>query len=585
KRYIIKLEREYGRKIDDSEVFTLRADRKGVDQRDWTFITKSGEEKVVSLVISPMRDFGGNIIGHLGIAIDITEKNAIQKALINEKSRLNSFVKHAPAAVAMLDKEMRYIAASNQWKKDYNLKGKDITGKSHYEMFPEVDELARERHQRVFNGAVEKKEEDKFRVPGDAEDRYVTWEMRPWYLHNGEVGGIMFFTQNITKLVNQREELNKAKLQAEEASVAKSEFLANMSHEIRTPLNGVIGFTDLVLKTNLNETQHQYLSIVNQSANALLSIINDILDFSKIEAGRLELDIDKCDLYELSAQATDIITYQIQNKGLEMLLNIATDLPRFVHTDSVRLKQILVNLLGNASKFTESGEIELKIESLEANGDDHKIRFAVRDTGIGIKPEKQSKIFEAFSQEDSSTTKKYGGTGLGLTISNSLLRLMNSKLQLTSEPGKGSTFFFEITLKTERGEAIDWFDVEKIKHVMIVDDNDNNRLIVKQMLLLKNIQSSEASNGFEALQLLSTGKQFDVILMDYHMPFMDGLETIRKIRKTFTSWGGDEPIMLLHSSSDDHKIIESCKELRVQHRLIKPIKIQDFYQALSRLYI
>ncbi|PZX49604.1 PAS domain S-box protein [Algoriphagus chordae] len=401
---------------------------------------------------------------------------------------------------------------------------------------------------------------------------------------NGVCKRIFGTFQDIDETKKARLELERTKKLAEEASVAKSEFLANMSHEIRTPLNGVIGFTDLVLKTNLNETQHQYLSIVNQSANALLSIINDILDFSKIEAGRLELDIDKCDLYEMSSQATDIITYQIQSKGLEMLLNLATDLPRFVYADSVRLKQILVNLLGNASKFTEKGEIELKIQTLEKNGDLHKIRFAVRDTGIGIKPEKQSKIFEAFSQEDSSTTKKYGGTGLGLTISNSLLRLMDSQLHLTSVPGEGSTFYFEVTLKTEDGEPIDWFDVDEIKNVLIVDDNENNRLIVRQMLLLKNINSVEASNGFEALQILSTGESFDVILMDYHMPFMDGLETIRKIRETFPSWEKTEPIMLLHSSSDDHKIIESCRELRVNHRLIKPLKIQDFYQALSRLY-
>ncbi|MDR7130746.1 PAS domain S-box-containing protein [Algoriphagus sp. 4150] len=578
------LEREFGKKIDLSEIFTLKADRNGVEQRNWTFMTKKGEEKAVSLVISPMRDFEDNTIGYLGIAIDITERTEIEKDLITEKSRLNAFVMHTPAAVAMLDNEMFYVAASNQWKKDYGIQDQDIIGKSHYDLFPLIDQVGRERHQRVMDGAVERNEEERFRMHGDTEDRFVSWELRPWYLYTGEVGGIMVFTQNITGMVKQREELKKAKLQAEEASVAKSEFLANMSHEIRTPLNGVIGFTDLVLKTSLNETQHQYLSIVNQSGNTLLGIINDILDFSKIEAGRLELDIDKCDLYEMSAQATDIITYQIQNKGLEMLLNISMDLPRFVYTDSVRLKQILLNLLGNASKFTESGEIELKIEALENDGDFHLIRFAVRDTGIGIKPEKQRKIFEAFSQEDSSTTKKYGGTGLGLTISNSLLRLMDSKLHLISEPDKGSTFYFDIKLKTEVGEPIEWSGVDRINNVLIVDDNDNNRLIVKQMLLLKNIQSIEASSGFEALQLLEEGNRFDVILIDYHMPLMDGLETIRKIRETFTSWSGEEPIMLLHSSSDDHKIIETCKELRVNHRLVKPVKIQDFYHVLSRLF-
>ncbi|WP_439489439.1 PAS domain S-box protein [Algoriphagus sp.] len=579
-----ELEKEFGRKIHSSEILNLRPRRNGFEQRDWTFVTKSGDEKVVSLVVSAMRDHEDQLIGYLGIAIDITDKNQIEKDLYNEKSRLNAFVTHAPAAVAMVDNNMVYIAASNQYKKDYNLQGQDIIGKSHYDIFPQTNEVRRERFERVLAGAIERKEEEKIKLPGVSEERFVSWEMRPWYLHDGDIGGMMMFVQDITRMVKHTEELNKAKLLAEEASVAKSEFLANMSHEIRTPLNGVIGFTDLVLKTNLNETQHQYLSIVHQSGNALLSIINDILDFSKIEAGRLELDIDKCDLYELCSQATDIITYQIQNKGLEMLLNMATDLPRFVFTDSVRLKQILVNLLGNSSKFTEKGEIELKIEILEKKGDFLKIRFAVRDTGIGIKPEKQSKIFEAFSQEDSSTTKKYGGTGLGLTISNSLLRLMGSKLELESEPGKGSTFYFDVLLETEEGEPIDWYDVDKIGNVLIVDDNANNRLIVREMLLLKDIQSLEASNGFEALQLLASGKEFDVILMDYHMPFMDGLETIRKIRETFPTWSSDEPILLLHSSSDDHKIIESCRELRVQHRLIKPIKIQDFYQSLSRLH-
>lgn len=400
---------------------------------------------------------------------------------------------------------------------------------------------------------------------------------------NGVCKRVFGTFQDIDESKKVQLELVRTKKLAEEASVAKSEFLANMSHEIRTPLNGVIGFTDLVLKTKLNETQHQYLSIVNQSANALLSIINDILDFSKIEAGKLELDVEKCDLYEMCSQATDIITYQIQSKGLEMLLNISTELPRFVYTDSVRLKQILVNLLGNASKFTEKGEIELKIENLENDGDQHKMRFSVRDTGIGINPDKRSKIFEAFSQEDSSTTKRYGGTGLGLTISNSLLRLMNSRLYLDSVPGEGSVFYFDISLKTEQGDAIAWCDVDEIKKVLIVDDNENNRLIVRQMLLLKNIQSSEAKNGFEALQLLASGELFDVVLMDYHMPFMDGLETIRKIRESFPVASGDQPIMLLHSSSDDQKIIESCRELHVKHRLIKPLKIQDFYQALSRL--
>ncbi|MGV3765990.1 MAG: PAS domain S-box protein [Chitinophagaceae bacterium] len=403
--------------------------------------------------------------------------------------------------------------------------------------------------------------------------------------HDEQITGYLGVAVDITAMIKQREELKLAKEQAEQANMAKSEFLANMSHEIRTPLNGVIGFTDLVLKTPLNETQRQYVSIINQSGNALLSTINDILDFSKIEAGRLELDIEKCDLYELCGQASDIITYQVQHKGLEMLLNIGTDLPRFIYADAIRLKQILVNLLSNAAKFTEKGEIELKIIDMGGNSIERTIRFAVRDTGIGIKPDRQNKIFDAFTQEDSSTTKRYGGTGLGLTIANKLLALMHSRLQLESIPGKGSTFFFDILFRAEQGESIEWTGIENIRNVLVVDDNEHNRLIVSRMLALKQMKATEATNGFEALQLLAKGERFDVILIDYHMPYMDGLETVRKIRESFYPTFEDQPIALLHSSSDDQSIHQWCKELDIRKRLIKPLKLQDLYGMLSRLRI
>lgn len=580
----LELSKEHNTKIEGIRAFVYPSELHGLERREWTTIRKDGTRFISSTVMTTIRDDNNNVIGYLGIGTDISDKKKAEEAFINEQSRLKAFVEHAPAAVAMFDKDVKYIAASNRWMEEYHIEGKDIIRLSHYEVFPNISDAWKEIHQSSLSGVINKNDEEVWRPEGWDHDQYLKWEVRPWYLADGSIGGIMMFTQDITEACLQREELRLAKRNAEQANVAKSEFLANMSHEIRTPLNGVIGFTDLLLKTDLNETQQQYLSIVNHSANALLSIINDILDFSKIEAGKLELDIEKCDVYELASEAADIITYQAQKKGLEVLLNLSPELPRFIWADSVRLKQVMVNLLGNAVKFTSAGEIELKVEMLSDQSKEQvTYRFQVRDTGIGIKSEMQQKIFEAFAQEDPSTTKRYGGTGLGLTISNKLLSLMGSKLRLKSTPGKGSTFYFDIILKSEAGEPLSWENIDKIKKVLVVDDNLNNRIILKQMLLLKNIESDEAANGFEALQKMAAGEKYDVIFMDYHMPYMDGLETIKKIRENFYDTAEKQPISLLHSSSDDETIIKACHDLKVGHRLVKPIKMQDMFNSLSRL--
>ncbi|GAB2683737.1 hypothetical protein GCM10027037_00910 [Mucilaginibacter koreensis] len=571
---------------ENREVITAAVEKTMREGTPWDvelqIITVQGKELWVR-VIGTAEMENGVCKRMYGTFQDVDEKKRVQLETNKARAILSAFVQHTPVAVAMLDKDMNYIAASDRWINDYDLKQSFAVGRSYYELFPFVKEEGKARHQRILGGATESATEDAAVIPGFDHQQYIAWEMRPWFQFDGTIGGMMISTQNITSLVQQREELKVAKQQAEQASIAKSEFLANMSHEIRTPLNGVIGFTDLVLKTELTSTQHQYLSIVNQSAGALLSIINDILDFSKIEAGKLELDIEKCDLYEMASQATDIITYQVQQKGLEMLLHLAPDLPRFIWTDSVRLKQILINLLSNAAKFTEKGEIELKVDVLEQLEGYSRFCFSVRDTGIGIRPDRQQKIFEAFSQEDSSTTKRYGGTGLGLTISNKLLAMMGSRLQLKSTPGKGSTFYFEVTLRSAPGEAIMLDDTVKLDRVLIVDDNDNNREIIRQMLLLKNIQSTQAKNGLEALQLLAAGNNYDLILMDYHMPFMDGLETIRKIRENIASTQEELPIILLSSSSDNEQVMQEGERLKVSSRILKPVKMQDFYYALSRL--
>src|SRR3984893_2722199 len=499
-------------------------------------------------------------------------------SLHSERHLLSTLMDNLPDNIYFKDRESRFLVVNRAMVTWTGFKDQsEMIGKTDHDLFAEehADAALADEQKIIATGQPLIGVEEKETWP-DGHETWVSTSKVPWRDASGDVIGTLGSSRDITTRKLAEQNLKLAMQAAEKAGRAKSEFLANMSHEIRTPMNGVIGMTDLLLSTELNPQQREFAETIRTSGEALLTIINDILDFSKIEAGKLTFEILDFDLIEIVESVLELLAESAQGKGIELADVIPPDMPTQLRGDPGRLQQVLANLISNAIKFTERGEIVIRVSKVSETETHAAVRFDVRDTGIGILPDAQALLFQAFSQVDSSTTRNYGFSGLRLAISKQLATIMGGQIGVHSVAGQGSTFWFTALLAKQAPDAraperysSDLLDLQ----VLVVGDNATNRQILSQQILAWKMHPTSATSGSEALTMLrvaaTEGKPYAVALLDIKMSEMDSLALAHQI-KTEPAIAGTRLIILTALSRSS--IAAALKTPDIDAYLSKPVK-------------
>jgi PAS domain S-box-containing protein len=564
--------------------------RKTLRERE-EHVLPNGRTICLETIKRPLIDHTGNVFGMAGISRDITSQVAHEEQLQQAKqqaeesaSLINAIFESLPDQVYYKDAQARVIGGNKSWLKARSAeKIEDLEGKTDLDMHPAPlgQQLYDNEINQLKTGKVVRVRE-RHETP-DGQIIYLESIKSPFRNQAGDIIGLVGISRDVTKQVKNERELILAQQEAEAANKAKSAFLAMMSHEIRTPMNGVIGASSLLLGTDLNEQQEEFVHTIQVSGENLMTIINDILDYSKIEAGKIDLEAAPFSLRECIENAFDLFVQSAAKKNLELLYYVEPEVPETLVGDSTRLRQIIVNLLGNAIKFTEEGEVDLQVHMMMIDSDINscQLKFSVRDTGIGISEEAQEKLFQSFTQADVSSTRKYGGTGLGLAISRRLTELMGGDIWIDSTEGEGSVFHFTVKLpigEAPRKRSGDVHAPQEIqnKRVLIVDDNETNRNILCAQIEQWGGTPYAFSHPEQVLQHLRQATPYDIALLDYHMPVMDGATLAKAIYKLPNY--PEIPIIILSSSYETVP-----KHPSISARMAKPVKVNKLKTQMLQL--